>query len=1332
MDPLSIVGLTSSIVQLADASFKIMKILDTIKEGGKDRRRLCDEITVLWMVLRGLETQFAPANVGQDESWMKPVNSLAEPQGVFEQLHAALGDIQEKVTTSNSTAGKLKQTLRWPLDQSYVDRTVARVERLKSSIVLVTNQASIAVAKEMRADVSQVKQAVTDSQLKALLDWLSPLNCREKQSNITATPGTGGWFFNSKPFKGWTSGNNRWLWCHGIPGAGKTFLASNTVTELQQVHQPDQTLVLVLFCSYDTADTQSVDNLVASLLKQVVQSHQSVPQKLQDRYKEHSTAGTKPKLVEIIDILNGVLAVVPKTYIIIDALDELTEESKRTTILDIMYQLQGRPKIMVTSRQVESIASRFGTIEILCDGCSKESPEVYHHCEDCYDFDFCDECHRNNSSHQHAFIKRYSSRKIQITAHSEDVESYILRRIQVEEDLRGIIGTNHHLQDCIVNEIVDNAKEMFLLARFHMDALADCLTVADIESALSSLPQGIDNTYEQVMERITKLSNNRRRSVMRLLQWVSYSKRPLTIAELEHAIAITRGARELQLDNIISAKLLTSMSAGIVIVDENERIRLTHKTAEDYFLKRRATLFPDGDREITESCLAYLQLLEFESGPCGKILSMSFQSRLQKYPFYGYASLFWAEHARNCDSQIISPQALLFLRKRNLLESSVQALWYVDVESDDSWDVLGGVDALHLASYFGLDQIVEQLVDEGADVNVRDSLGTTPLIYACARGHAHVTETLLQAGALPHLTDHRGSTSLLGCVKRRRYELAKRILQEKDVAINALYTTFNYYTALMLAAWNSDPQMVRMILERPDVDVNMARPDSGGTCLLLATYDNEIQCVEELLRHPNINLNHQDNSKNTATHYAAMHGYGKILSLLLTAGADTERQDDHGGRPLQRAIDYGELGAVRTLLDHDADYTFKDMLGRTVLHAAAVNGQVLVLRYLLETCKNPDVNVQGNQGETALHDAARFGFIATTKVLLQFGARSDIKNKAGFTPVRLAQEKGWTDVLNVLRDAREQEIKSQEPETVSLRKANTFDLVSETSLATAVEFESLKALEVRIAQVTVDELNKPTKSFSLNALHCACEASRLEVVVMLLNAGAFVDPLDSFSRTPLILACQKGDFEIVQALVQHGADVNHAQFGNSTPWEIAWKRSRTHVALFLLSQPNIKIESHNRLLQSALGWAAALGELEACKNLVEAGAPLYLKNAHGMSPSQIANYWNQPTVEIYLLEQETERKMHPPEAYESTNHAEELSSIEYGMDTLDPPPATDDMTHPAQSSGVWNENVPKASAQNARSNVDQSHSAPMSISSIAFGILAALLAALLLLTKHSA
>lgn len=115
---------------------------------------------------------------------------------------------------------------------------------------------------------------------------------------------------------------------------------------------------------------------------------------------------------------------------------------------------------MVTSREIQSIANRFGSSGVYCDGCSKDSPEIYYHCEGCDDFDLCEDCRRNGPSHPHAFAKMYSSSQIRISARAEDVENYISRRIEVEEDLHRIVGENEDLQERIRSEIVENAKDM--------------------------------------------------------------------------------------------------------------------------------------------------------------------------------------------------------------------------------------------------------------------------------------------------------------------------------------------------------------------------------------------------------------------------------------------------------------------------------------------------------------------------------------------------------------------------------------------------------------------------------------------------------------------------------------------------------------------------------------------------------------------------------------------------------------------------------------------------------------------------------------------------------
>jgi hypothetical protein len=74
-----------------------------------------------------------------------------------------------------------------------------------------------------------------DEDRKKILDWLSPMNYAELQSDIfhNRQQGTGEWFLKSPPFIEWLEGKKKTLFCPGIPGAGKTMIASIAVNHLK-------------------------------------------------------------------------------------------------------------------------------------------------------------------------------------------------------------------------------------------------------------------------------------------------------------------------------------------------------------------------------------------------------------------------------------------------------------------------------------------------------------------------------------------------------------------------------------------------------------------------------------------------------------------------------------------------------------------------------------------------------------------------------------------------------------------------------------------------------------------------------------------------------------------------------------------------------------------------------------------------------------------------------------------------------------------------------------------------------------------------------------------
>jgi hypothetical protein len=110
-----------------------------------------------------------------------------------------------------------------------------------------------------------------------------------------------------------------------------------------------------------------------------------------------------------------------------------------------------------------------------------------------------------------------------------------------------------------------------------MDALVQKHNVTEVREALENLPRDVDETYNEAMERIERQNEADRALAKRVLSWVTHAYRPLTVCELQYALAVVHGTIALDLDNITDEEILTSICAGLLVVDEEQTIRLVRE-----------------------------------------------------------------------------------------------------------------------------------------------------------------------------------------------------------------------------------------------------------------------------------------------------------------------------------------------------------------------------------------------------------------------------------------------------------------------------------------------------------------------------------------------------------------------------------------------------------------------------------------------------------------------------------------------------------------------------------------------------------------------------------
>jgi len=344
-----------------------------------------------------------------------------------------------------------------------------------------------------------------------------------------------------------------------------------------------------------------------------------------------------------------------------------------------------------------------------------------------------------------------------------------------------------------------------------------------------------------------------------------------------------------------------------------------------------------------------------------------------------------------------------------------------------------GETPLMTAARTGNPAAVRVLVAHGADVNAHEqTLGETALMWAAAENHADALRALVSADAnlnakstvlslapfkwvtngMASTTLPRGGWTALMYAARQNAMEAARALADTHADLNA--TDPDGATALAIAIINAHFDLANMLLEK-GADPNIA--DDTGMAALYAAVD--MHTLGPMLSRPLPKLVDRMTALDLIQALLA-HGASPNLRLKKPIigrhhnGGDASLGE--GTTTLMRAAKANDIPVMKLLLEAGADPFITQKDHTTVLMIAAAGGAqaaayssalpvteegaIQAIQLCLD--RGVDINAFNSNGLTAMHRAAARGAGKIVQYLASHGAKLDLRNKAGLTPLDLA------------------------------------------------------------------------------------------------------------------------------------------------------------------------------------------------------------------------------------------------------------------------------------------------------------------------------------------
>ncbi|VUC25543.1 unnamed protein product [Clonostachys rosea] len=1022
----------------------------------------------------------------------------------------------------------------------------------------------------VRQEVISTRVKMEKKEEHDILNWLTPIDYGPQHSDILQKqqPETGRWFLDSTKYQNWVDKEKGILYCPGIPGAGKTILTAATIEDLTSRFRDNQHIgIAYIYCNFRRVDDQKAEHLLAALLKQLCRQQQSLPDSV--RHLQANTLMTKrakPTLNELAETLHLVVSMYSRVFIVIDALDECqVKDGCRIKLLSEVFKLQNKTR-----------TNLFAT--------SRPSPEIE------LNFKECDWC--------------------KISANEADIRAYLNGNMW---QMLGFIQKRSGLKKAIEEEIAIAAKGMFLLARLYFDSLKDKTSAAEIKSSLQNLREVsqakvnadekldlLSQAYDEAMGRINMQQHGFRQLAAKVLSWIIFARRQLTISELQQVLAVSVGDKKLDEDNVRDITDIVSVCMGLVTVDEQSGIiRLVHYTAQQYFDQTKARWFPNAEVELATICVAYISFSVFEAGDSET--EEEFKDRLLSDPTYSYAAQNWGHHARFAAAPI--PGIMQFLGNASLVNASAQVFLY-----RFRHEFKTGTKAIHIAAYFGLTEEVAKLLEEKWEVDSVDDNHCTPLCLAAENGHEDTVELLLRQGAeIDPVRPKDRRTPLIFAIEGGHEVIVKLLIEN---GANVEWDNFQSETPLIYAIKYGHESIVNLLIEK---GADIERDSLPIRKPLFVAIECGHEAIVKLLIEKGADIEWNQFQDGTPLSFAVHAGHEAIVKLLIEKGAT---QNNEGERtPLSLAIIWGYKAIAELLIEKGADPEWDNFLNETPLCTAAKYGYHDIAKLLL--AQGVGIDTPSSDGQTALDYALKGNHETMVEILLNNGAEFESKLYDGQALLSLAAQRGYKNIFKLL-----------------LSKGANFESRDDhgrTALTWAAKCRQLVITEhlLAIANVNVD----PKDKFGRTPLSWAASSGREDICKVLLNSGANVESGNVTGRTPLSFAAEEGHQAIVELLLGIG-DVNASSrdiFGR-TPLHWASKNGHDKVAMDLILTGGSDPDFMDIFCSTPISIAARHDQTHLIEQLLDTGSiNVASQDCFGRTPLWYARRYGNAEVEQLLL-----------------------------------------------------------------------------------------------------